>query len=306
VVAAFRLLADTRDALYRTPWLLLTLATFLWAANTIAARLSVGEITPMTLTALRWVGVIAVLWPLYGGEVRANWPVIRPKLRQVVAMGTVGFTAFNALFYYAAHETTAVNLGILQGAIPIFVVGVAFVMLGTRLKILQMVGVLTTLLGVIVVATRGDLGAAIRIGFNRGDLAMLIASLLYALYAVGLSTRPKVPGVVFFTLLAVVAAVTALPVLAIEMAVSGAKVPSAQGLLVTTFVAVFPSCLAQLCFLRGVDLIGPERAGVFMNLVPVFAAILGVALLGERFAPYHAVALALVLGGITLTQRNAA
>jgi drug/metabolite transporter (DMT)-like permease len=282
---------------------LLSLAALFWAGNTVAGRLAVGEIAPMQLTFLRWVVVLAVLWPLYGREVRAHWPLLKPEMSRLALMAALGFTGFNALFYVAAYRTTAVNLGIIQGAIPVFVLVGAFIAYRTRVSLLQGIGALLTVLGVIVIASRGAPLEALSIGLNPGDLAMILGSALYAFYAVGLKRRPAMPGAAFFTLLALLAAVSALPLAIAEALLAGSGLPSGPGLLVMLWVAVFPSCLAQLFFLRGVDAIGPGRAGVFINLVPVFAALLGVALLGERFEGFHALSLAMVIGGIWLSQR---
>ena len=180
------------------------------------------------------------------------------------------------LFYLAGHYTTAINIGILQGALPIFVLAGAFIAHGTRVTLMQVVGVLITSVGVLVIATRGAPLAILEIEFNRGDLLMLAACVLYAFYAVALRKRPQMPGPAFFTLLALIAAATSLPLIVFEALTAGLSMPTTKGLLVTAFVAIFPSCLAQLYFMRGVDLIGPGRAGVFMNLVPVFTAILAV------------------------------
>ena len=292
------------DRLYQWPGVLLTLTAVFWAGNTVAGRLAVGHITPMMLVLLRWVLVLAVLWPLYGREVRAHWPEIRPRLGKIASMAFVGFTGFNVLYYMAAHTTSAINIGILQGSIPVVVLAGAFLMHRTRVKLVQIAGVLITSIGVVVVATQGAPLAILEIGLNKGDLAMLGACVLYAFYTVALRDRPQMPGAAFFTLLALIAAATSLPLLAVEAMLLGFAWPSWQGWLVTLYVAIFPSCLAQLFYLRGVDLIGPGRAGVFVNLVPVFAAILAVALIAEPFAAFHAVALALVIGGIWLAQRN--
>lgn len=284
---------------------LLSLAALFWAGNTVAGRLAVGEIAPMQLTFLRWSVVIAVLWPLYGGEVRGHWPVLGPSVGRLALMAALGFTGFNALFYVAAYRTTAVNLGIIQGAIPVFVLVGAYLAYRTRVGLLQGIGALITFLGVIVIATRGAPLEALAIGLNPGDLAMILGSALYAYYAVGLKRRPAMPGAAFFTLLALLAAVSAFPLAIAEAVLTESRLPTGQGFLVMLWVAVFPSCLAQLFFLRGVDAIGPGRAGVFINLVPVFAALLGVALLGESFEGFHALSLAMVIGGIWLSQRPA-
>ncbi len=291
---------------YASPSLLLGLAGLFWGGNAVASRLAVGEITPLTLVFLRWVMVLGVLWPIYSGEIRAHWPAIRPKLPQVIVMAVLGYTGFNVLFYIAGHHTSAVHIGILQGSVPAFVLLGAFAMYGTRVTALQILGVLITTLGVIIVATRGNPLAILELDLNLGDLLMLIACVLYAFYTVALRNRPEMPGAAFFTLLALIAAYTSLPLIAFETVAWGLQMPTMNGALITLFVAIFPSCLAQLFWLRGVDLIGPGRAGVFINLVPVLASLLAVVILGEPFAMFHAVSLALVLTGIFIAQRTPA
>ncbi|MDT8345105.1 MAG: DMT family transporter [Thermohalobaculum sp.] len=293
------------ERLHAAPALLLTLTALFWAGNAVAGQLAVGQIGPFTLTFLRWVIVSSVLWALYGAEVRAAWPVVRPRLAVVVAMASLGFTAFNALFYVASHRTTAVNIGILQGAIPVFVLLGAFVFHGTRVRAMQALGVAATVVGVVLVATRGAPADLLVLDVNPGDALMLVACALYAGYTVLLRSRPAMPGRAFFTLLTPIAAAAAVPLVAVEVLSADYRPPTAQGWLVLLYVAIFPSCIAQLFFLRGVDLIGPGRAGVFVNLVPVFAALLAVAILGQDFAGYHALAMVLVIGGIWLAQRGA-
>lgn len=294
------------DALYRSPTLLLSLTAMFWAGNTVAGQLAVGHILPFQLVLLRWGVVIALLWPIYGPEIRAKWSEIRPRLPGMVLTAALGFTGFNALFYVAAYDTTAVNMGIFQGTMPVFVLIGALIAHGTRFSALQAIGVLVTAFGVLVVATRGEPAAIASIGLNRGDLAMLGACVLYAFYTVAIGDRPKISGPAFFTLMATIAAVTSIPLAVGEAIVRGASLPTVQGWMVAAYVAVFPSCLAQLFFLRGVDLIGPGRAGVYINLVPVFSAALAVALIQEQFSSFHAIALALVIAGIWLAQRKPA
>ena len=284
------------DRLYEWPGVLLTLTAIFWAGNALASRLAVGHISPFLLVFLRWGLVLAFLWPLYGAQVRAHWSEVRPMLGKIAVLSLLGFTGFNALFYYAGHHTTALNLGILQASIPVVVLLGAFLMHGVRPTLLQIAGVLITSMGVVVVATGGAPLSILESGLNRGDLAMLVACVLNAMYIVALGDRPAMSGPAFLTLLALMAALTSVPLVLVEAATGR--------WLVMLYVAIFPSCLAQLFFLRGVDLIGPGRAGVFVNLVPVFAAILAVMLLNEPFGLYHGVALVLVIGGISLAQRQ--
>lgn len=298
------MVATLRRLISSNAFVLLTLTAIFWAGNAVAGRSAVGEVSPMLLTALRWLGVVVFLWGFMRHRFEADLPVIRRHLPFVLTMGTVGYTLFNALFYIAAHTTTAVNIGIIQGAIPVFVLAIAFLADKAPIKPLQMAGILVTMVGVAFIATKGDITHLLDLVFTQGDVLMVIACFFYAGYTVGLRRRPAVSGLGFFAVMATAAFVTSLPLVAVEMAMGQFQWPTPKGWLITLYIAVFPSFLSQLFFMRGVDLIGPGRAGIFVNLVPVFSAILAVLLLGEAFQTYHALALALVLGGIVLAEKG--
>jgi drug/metabolite transporter (DMT)-like permease len=285
-------------------YLLLTLTALCWGGNAVFGRLAVGEVSPMALVSLRWLGALALLLAFAHKQVRRDWPTIRAHLPFVVAMGALGFTAFNALFYVAAHWTTAINIGIIQGSIPVFVLIGAFAAFRTSVGGLQIAGVLVTMLGVAIVASGGDLARLAALALNFGDVLMIAACVLYAGYTLGLSRRPLVSPLSLFTGMAAAAFVTSLPLVLAEAALGQFQSPTPTGWLVLGLVTVFPSFVAQIAFIQGVSLIGPSRAGVFVNLVPVFASILALIVLKEPFELFHAIALALVLGGIWLSERG--
>jgi drug/metabolite transporter (DMT)-like permease len=300
------LVSETADGPQRgRAYLFLTLTTLFWAGNVIAARIAVGEVSPMLLITLRWFGSLVLLFAIGGAQLRRDWPVLRRRLPYLTAMGVVGLTAFNALFYIAAHETTAVNIGILQGAMPVLVLLGAVVLFRTKLGVLQFIGLAITVAGVVLVVSQGKLAVLEALNFNQGDLLMLLASLFYAAYALGLRDRPQVSPVSVLTVISAAAAIATLPLAAVEGLMGWTIWPSVDGWAVVFYVTVFPSVMAQLFFIKGVSLIGPARAGVFINLVPVFAAILAVAVLDEAVRLYHLGALVLVLSGLWLSERNA-
>lgn len=290
--------------LWGQAYVLLILTTLMWGGNAIAGRLAVGEVSPMVLTGLRWVIVVVVLLPLVGRQVIAEWSKIRASWLVIALMGAFGFTAFNALFYAAAHHTSAVNLTIFQGAIPVLVLLGTVLFLGARVILLQVLGMIVTIIGVVLVSVKADFEILRTLALNIGDVWMLIACVLYAAYTLGLRHRPAIPGLVFFAAMAVVAFLTSLPLVGIEIAQGAAQWPTPKGWLILLYVGLLPSLVSQIFFMRGVELIGPARAGLFVNLVPVFGALLAVLLLGEPFALYHALGLALVLGGIWLAERR--
>ena len=286
----------------RRAYLFLVITTWCWGCNAIFGKVAVGEISPMLLVSLRWLGVVLLLLVFARKHVARDWPVLRQNLRYLSVMGIAGFTAFNALFYIAAHYTTAVNIGIIQGSIPIFVIVGSFLLYRIRITSIQTIGIGVTLLGVFTVVSAGDLSQLLELSINRGDFLLLLACALYAGYSVGLSRRPAVSALALFAVLAGAAFVGSLPLVVMESLHQGFVWPSPTGWIVVVLVTLLPSFVAQIFFIQGVSLIGPGRAGVFVNLVPVFASIMAVFFLGESFEVFHAVSLALVLGGIGLSE----
>ncbi len=291
--------------LFDRPYLLLTLTMLAWAGNAVAGRLAVGEISPMLLTAGRWTLVLLLLGVFLRRRVVESWPMLRRHWRSALWMGALGFTAFNALFYLAAHHTLAISMSIMQGSMPVLVMLGALALHRTPIRPGQAAGVAVTLAGVALVASRGDLSVLIGLRLNIGDVFMLIACALYAAYTLALRGRPGASSLAFFAGLAGAAFVTSLP-LAFGEALAGRSIwPTAQGWAILAYVAVAPSFAAQLFYMRAVELIGPGRAGLFINLVPVFGAILAVLILGETVGWHNGLALLLVVGGILLAEVSA-
>jgi len=287
-------------------YLMLSGTALCWGANTIFGRLAVGEASPMAVVTFRWLGVVILIALFANRYVRRDWPNLKGRLVFIFAMGALGFAMFNGMFYVAAHYTTALNMGILQGSIPVFVLIGGFIVFRAGVTRLQMIGVAVTIVGVVTVATGGKLGQLAGLGVGLGDGLMILACMLYAGYTVGLRKRPAASAMGLFTLFAAAAFIASLPMVAIEAALGHFQMPTAKGWAVIGMVTLFPSFLAQIFFMNGVEAIGPGRAGVFVNLVPVFSAILAVAILGEPFQLFHAAALTLVLGGIYLSERGKA
>ncbi len=285
-------------------YLLLTFTMACWGGNSVAGRLVVGQASPMIVTSLRWAIVSVVLLAARPGRIGAAWPELLRNWRRIFFLSACGFSFFNALFYLSAHHTTAVNIAIIQGAIPVFVVLGALVVYGVRLGPLQIAGIVATLIGIAIVATQGHLATLASFQFNEGDAIVLAACALYACYTLALRDRPPIPALTLFMALSIIAFVTSLPLVAYEMIAGTAQWPTPKGWLVLLFIALFPSFLAQLSFMRGVRLIGPGRAGLFANLVPIFGALLAVLILSEPFRGYHLLALVLVSGGILVSETS--
>ena len=285
-------------------YMLLTLTTTCWAMNAVLGRLAVGEVSPMTLVCLRWLLVVVILSMISYRHLRRDWPVLKHYVFYFMVMGAFGFTGFNMLFYLAAHSTTAVNIGILQGSIPVFVLIGAFLVFRNKVTLLQSVGVILTIVGVTIVASGGSFARLASLEINLGDALMLLACVLYSGYTVALRTRPEVSALSFISMMACAAFLTSIPFVFIEAGLGHFQAPTFDGWIIIAIVALFPSSIAQISFIVGVGILGPGRASVFVNLVPVFASIFAVTVLDEPFEVFLGAALALVLFGIWLSEKG--
>jgi drug/metabolite transporter (DMT)-like permease len=297
-----------RKSVWRTAWdspiFLLALTALIWAGHSIVGRLAVGEIGPMMLVFLRWGVASGPIAFAARKTLREDFRILAERWPLWASMGALGFTAFNALFYVAAHYTTALNLSLLQASSPVLVLIGAALFFGVRAGAPQVFGAALTILGVAVISSQGDWRRLAGLTFNFGDTLMLIASVIYAFYTLGLRMRPNVSAFGFLAAMAIAAFITSVPLFAVEAYMRGVDWPSWKGWLVLVYAALGPAFLAQVFYMRGVQLIGPGRAGVFVNLVPVFGGLLAVVLLGEPLQAYHLVALALVALGIVISQKK--
>ena len=283
-------------------YLCLATTAFCWGCNAVFARIAVGEVSPMLVVSLRWCGAVMLLLLFARKPIQRDWHKLKPHIPLLFLMGTLGFTAFNALFYVAAYTTTAVNIGIIQGSIPVFVLVGALFIFRNPVSTLQCLGVVVTVIGVVIVASAGDYEKLTSLSINQGDYFMIVACLLYSAYALTLRQFSHVSSLALFSIIAIAAFISSLPLSVVEFYRGDLQWPTQKGWIVIALITLLPSFIAQICFIKGVSELGPGRAGIFVNLVPVFASILAVSILAEPFKLFHAVALLLVISGIWLAE----
>jgi drug/metabolite transporter (DMT)-like permease len=256
----------------------------------------------MVLATLRWASVMVVMYVFGKRRIAADWPAIRPRLWRLLSLGALGFTVFSVALYYALVYTTAINSSILQGGMPLFVFAASFVLFSSRIGVGQVVGFVLSFIGVIIIAMRGEWANLIALNINFGDALMLVAIIAYGVYTAALRGKPQMHWVSLMFVLCLGATLSSLPMLAIEAARGQTILPDMRGWAVITYIVIFPSLVGQVFYIRAVELIGANRAGLFINLLPVWGALLAVAVLGEAFHLYHAVALVMILAGIGLAE----
>lgn len=286
-------------------YVLLIIAPLLWGGNAVAGRMATEDWQPFSLTCLRWFFAILVLTPFAYKPLQRDWPVICDNALVLFCLGAFGMAGFNLAMFLALNYTTAINVSIEQASIPAMIMLANFFLLSMRVRALQIVGLLMTLIGVLITTTQGQLHTFLSQGLNKGDAIMLLACVFYAAYTFGLRWRPKIHWMSFMWVISVSAFTMAIPFASWELSQNAFTVPSFKGILVLVYVVIFPTILSQLSYARGVELIGSNRAGLFINLVPIFGSILAVVLLRENFEWYHLVGLLLVLLGIGIAERAA-
>jgi drug/metabolite transporter (DMT)-like permease len=213
---------------------------------------------------------------------------------------------FNTLQYWALEHTQALNTLLLQSAGPLIVAVWSLILLGVRLTVAQAVGVLVSLAGVLVILMHGDLTALKNIQFNEGDLIFMVAMVIFSLYSVLTLKKPAIHGLSFAAFTFGAGTAGLIPFLIFELYARPAMAFDARNVLTVLYVSIFPSILAYLCFNRGVQLIGANRAAPFFHVVPVFGSVMAIVFLGELPQLFHLIGFALVLSGVYVASRRQA
>ena len=283
-------------------YIILCITTAIWGGNSVAGKLAVGHVSPMMLTTTRWVIACLVLLIFAAPQVKRDMPLIRKNWLLLLGYGTIGFTGFNAFLYSALQYTSAINAVIEQAGIPMLIFVFNFLLFRIQASIAQVVGFTVTLVGVLVTAAHGDFSALAELEFNFGDALMLLACIVYAAYTVSLRWKPALHWQSFIAAPAFGALLSAIPLFFWELSRDAAIFPDTTGWMIVLYAGIFPSLLSQVLYVRGVEMIGANRAGLFINAIPVFGTLLSVLLVGETMHPFHGVALLLVLGGIAIAE----
>ena len=298
--------ASSGNWLANQPYLLLSITALCWAGNAIVGRLAAGHIPPVTLSFLRWSFAFLIILPFAWKHLKRDWGAIRSHLGTMIFLSVIGISAFNTLQYWALEHTQALNTLLLQSAGPLFVAVWSLILLGVRLTLAQAGGIALSLIGVLVILLHGDLTALTSIEFNKGDIIFTVALAIFGLYSVLSLKRPQIHGLSFVGFTFGCGAVCLVPLWIWELFTRPVMQLNAVNLLSLFYVAVFPSTLAYLCFNRGVQLIGANRAAPFFHVVPVFGSAMAIVFLGEHPQLFHIIGFALVLTGVFVASRKPA
>lgn len=279
---------------------LMILPPLLWAGNATIARAIADQIPPLALSFWRWAIALIILLPLTWRQTYRDRAMIKQHWRSIVVLALLGIACFNTLLYTAAHTTTAINMSLTQSIMPVFIVLISFFLFGERISWRQFCAVILCTLGAGYIIIRGDFSHLTGLRFVKGDLIMLLAVLIYALYSVLLRYRPAIHPLSFLTVTFAIGATLLLPLYLYKAASAPPWALSPTLLTCLLYVAICPSIIAYLVWNRGVQEIGASRTGLYINLLPLFTALLAVILLGEHFQHFHSTGIVLIASGLLL------
>ena len=288
---------------------LLTLPPLLWAGNAIVGRLVVDLVPPLALNMLRWALAFVLLLPLAGSVLRPRSPMWA-HWRRYAALGFLGVGCYNALQYAALHTSTPINVTLVAASTPIWMLAVGHLFFGVAVSRRQIGGALLSIAGVALVLSHGQWTQLLALRLVPGDGFILLATLSWAFYS-WLLLRTTAPDTVRRDWAAFLLAQMLFGLgwsgafAALEWGAGSAATQWGWPLVAALcYVAIGPGILAYRSWALGVQRAGPNVAGFFSNLTPLFAALMSAAFLGEWPQPYHLAAFALIVGGIVLSSRG--
>lgn len=292
--------------LYKNPYLLLTLTALFWSGNFVLARAIHADIPPMALSFWRWVIALTLLLPFVIKPLKQQWPLLKGQWGRVVLLALTGISGFNSLVYLGTQYTNATNALLINAFIPVLTILLSWFFLHLHLARAQFIGVAISVVGVMVILSRGDWQVFTAMSFNRGDLLIFVAAISWALYTVwmkGLDVR--INRIVFLAVIIFIGIVGILPFYLWEWMHSPALILNREMVASFAYVGIFPSILAVWFYNYGVAEVGPARASLFIHLMPVFGTLMSIAFLGESFYLYHVIGISAIFSGIFLSTRKA-
>lgn len=293
----------SRSGFAANAYLLVAVSTLAWAGNHVVGRAIAGHVPPYSISTLRWLIPAIVLLPFAWPHLKRDWPAVRAHKGLMLLLAITGGMMFSAGQYVGLNYTTAINTSVLNSLAPVLIVAAGAVIFRDAIGAGQVVGILISLSGVLVVIAKGDPAILRTLAFNWGDLIILFNMVVWATYSVFLRKRPAMHPLSFILVLSVIAALTTLPFMLWEHATGQTLKATWTTLLSVLYVSTFPSIVAYLCWNRGVELIGSGRAGAILHLIPLWSALLATVLIGEALRPFHIVGFALIVAGVSLASR---
>ncbi len=289
-----------------TAYIFLVLAAFCWSGNFIVGKFAtLFEIPPLTLNVLRWISVWFILLPFTYKEIYNNLPIIKKNWLVISFMGVITISTFNSVVYYALNFTQVINAVLVLAAIPAATIVLSSLMKIEKTNIFQLIGLFLSIIGIGSIISSGDIQKIISLNFNKGDLWMLVCVLTWSLYSTLLKKNKfKFSQFSLIQLMVSAGLLFLIPQFFYEKHIGLELNFNKAFFLILFYVVVFPAIAAYYFWQKGIEIIGPNRATMFIQLMPLFSALMAIIIFKEKFQLFHFTGTIFILSGIYLSNRK--
>ena len=285
---------------------LLVLASLCWSGNFIVGKFAtLFEIPPLTLNTFRWISVWLILIPFTFKEIFKNIAYIKKNLLAIAFMGVITISTFNSVVYFALNYTQVINAVLVLAIIPAVTIVLSALMKVEKSNIFQIFGLILSIIGVGSIISNGDIQRVVSLSFNNGDLWMLVCVLSWALYSTLLKKNKfKLSQFSLIQIMVSVGVIFLIPQYFYEQSIGLELNFNKAFFLILFYVVVFPAIVAYYCWQKGIEIIGPNRATMFIQLMPLFSAVMAIIIFKEKFELYHFVGATFIVSGIYLSNKK--
>ena len=287
-------------------YLLLILTTLFWSGNFIVGKAaSIYQIPPFSLNFYRWLFAFLILLPFTFKEILSHKKYILDNISFFIILGITSITIFNSIVYYSLYYTQVISGVLMISTIPVLIMFIASILKIEKTNLFQIIGVILSLTGVMFIITKADIELIKSLDFNKGDLSMVVAMFAWATYSALLRKKTyEISQIALLEIIIICGLVFLIPIYFIEMSYGNLIILGKPFILTLTYVVLFPGILAFLFWIKGIAIIGANRAGVFLHLMPIFGALMAMVIFKEKLMFYHSLGAIFIIAGITLSNKN--
>ncbi len=287
-------------------YILLILATLFWSGNFIVGKVaSLFEIPPFTLNFYRWLCAWIILAPFTLREIFEKRNYILKNIKLIVVLGITSITIFNSIVYYSLNFTQVISGVLMISTIPVMIIFFSWLFKIEKTNWYQLTGVIFSLFGVLTILTKADLIKLINFNFNKGDLWMVVAMLSWALYSTLLKKRKfNLSNIAFLQTIISAGLIFLIPAYFIEISLGNKLNLNMPFILTLGYVVLFPGLASFFFWIKGIKIIGANRAGIFLHVMPIFSALLAIIIFNEKFMTFHFIGAMCIFIGIILSSKG--
>jgi drug/metabolite transporter (DMT)-like permease len=287
-------------------YIMLTFCSLFWSGNFIVGKFAtLYEIPPLSLNFLRWLIVWIILIPFTFKDIHKNFKIIINNFYSIFFMSITSISVFNSVVYYSLNFTQVLNGAIMISTIPVLIIFISFIFKTEKINFNQILGVFFSLVGVVIIVTRLDLTKLINLDLNKGDLWLLIAMLSWAIYSTMLRTyKIQLKNITFISIIVSIGLIFLLPQFIFEYKNHQIIQFNLPVILITSYVVLFAGLGAYIFWNKGVSIIGPNKAGIFLHLMPVFSSVMAIFILNEKLMRFHIIGAVVIITGIYLSSKK--